>query len=182
MHQCRCGRGARRAPSRRQLLRAGAGAAIVGSVALLAGCGFALRGSSNLPFATLYVQGPENSAFVTDLKREVLATTSTRLVNDPKHAQAVFDLLSESQTQVPMAYNADGTVALYQLRYSIRYALRTPGGQSIFPPRELTQTSNLSYSSGATLAKANESDLLYRGMRRDLVNRVMFQLAAARLP
>lgn len=154
----------------------------VAGVLALGGCGFHLRGSTNLHFSSVYVAGSDGSPFVIALKRQILSTTSTRVVASSKDAQVVFSLLSETQSQEPMAYNADGTVAQYQLRYAVRFQLATPGGLMIIAPHELAQTSNLSYSSGATLAKANESDLLYRGMRRELVDRVMDQLAAARLP
>ena len=147
----------------------------------LSACGFRLRGSTNLSFSTLYVAGAETSTFVIDLKRQIAATSSTRIVPDAKSAQAVFTLLGESQTQTAQAYNADGTVAQYLLRYTVRFQLATPTGRLLIAPTELSQTSNLSYNSSATLAKANESDLLYRGMRSELINRLMFQLAAVKL-
>ncbi len=165
-------------PSRRRLLRA---ATRLAPALLLVGCGFHLRGSTDLGFRTLYIQGPATSPFVIALERRIAATTSTRIAPNAKTAQAVFTLLAEVQSQVPMAYNADGTVSQYQLRYTVRYQLATPQGRVLIAPAEMTQTSNLSYSSGATLAKANESDLLYRGMRGELVDRLMFQLAAVRL-
>ncbi|MGE0071793.1 MAG: LPS assembly lipoprotein LptE [Thiomonas sp.] len=164
-------------PSRRTLLRA---AASLLPAAALAGCGFQLRGSTNLGFDSLYIQGPDTSPFVIALKRRIAATTATRLTTDAKSAQAVFTLLGEAQTQTPQAYNADGTVAQYQLRDTVRFELTTPQGKVLIAPTELTQTSNLSYSSSATLAKANESDLLYRGMREELIDRLMFQLAAVK--
>ncbi|MCE1162249.1 MAG: LPS assembly lipoprotein LptE [Thiomonas sp.] len=147
----------------------------------LSACGFRLRGSTNLSFSTLYVAGAETSAFVIALKRQIAATTSTRIAPDAKSAQAVFTLLADTQTQTPQAYNADGTVAQYQLRYTVRFQLATPQGRMLIAPTDLTQTSNLSYNSSATLAKANESDLLYRGMREELINRLMYQLAAVKL-
>ena len=166
------------APSRRRMVLA---AAWLAAVPMLAGCGFHLRGSTDLSFRSLYVQGAATSPFVIALERRVAATTSTRIVPDAKQAQAVFTLLAETQSQVPMAYNADGTVSQYQLRYTVRYQLATPQGRMLIAPTEMTQTSNLSYSSGATLAKANESDLLYRGMRDELIDRLMYQLAAVRV-
>ena len=147
----------------------------------LAGCGFHLRASTNLTFQSLAVQGPDGP-FLIDLKRQIASTTSTRIVANPKQAQAVFTLLADSPSQMPLAYNADGTVAQYQLRETVQFQLATPSGQMLIPPTSITQTSSLSYSTAATLAKANEADLLYRGMRQDLVNRVMFQMAAVRLP
>ena len=147
----------------------------------LSACGFQLRGSTNLSFNTLYVAGSETSAFVVALKRQIAATTSTRIAPDAQSAQAVFTLLGESQTQTAQAYNADGTVAQYLLRYTVRFELTTPQGKVLIAPTDLSQTSNLSYNSSATLAKANESDLLYRGMREELINRLMYQLAAVKL-
>ena len=147
----------------------------------LSACGFQLRGSTNLSFSTLYVAGSETSAFVVALKRQIAATTSTRIAPDAQSAQAVFTLLGESQTQTAQAYNADGTVAQYLLRYTVRFELTSPQGKVLIAPTDLSQTSNLSYNSSATLAKANESDLLYRGMRQELINRLMFQLAAVKV-
>jgi LPS-assembly lipoprotein len=151
-------------------------------LALLAACGFQLRGSTNLGFSSLFVQGAPTSAFVIALKRRIAATTATRIAPDAKSAQAVFSLLAESQTQTAQAYNADGTVAQYLLRYTVRFELATAQGKVLIAPTDLTQTSNLSYNSSATLAKANESDLLYRGMREELINRLMYQLAAVKMP
>ncbi|OYV40252.1 MAG: hypothetical protein B7Z83_01455 [Thiomonas sp. 20-64-5] len=165
--------------ARRAALR---GLAAIAPVTALSACGFRLRGSTNLSFNTLFVQGAQTSPFVIALKRQVAATTSTRIAPDAKSAQAVFTLLSEAQTQTAQAYNADGTVAQYLLRYTVRFQLATPQGKILIAPTELTQTSNLSYSSSATLAKANEADLLYRGMREELVNRLMYQLAAVKVP
>ena len=165
-----------------RMMRHRCGLALALLIALaLTGCGFHLRGSTNLAFSSLAVQGPDGP-FLVDLKRQIASTTSTRIVANPKQAQAVFTLLADSPSQMPLAYNADGTVAQYQLRETVQFQLATPSGQMLIPPTSITQTSSLSYSTAATLAKANEADLLYRGMRQDLVNRVMFQMAAVRLP
>ncbi len=56
------------------------------AVALVASCGFQLRGQTNLPFDTLYV--PANSPLSVELKRNIAAGTSTRLVERPEDAQA----------------------------------------------------------------------------------------------
>jgi LPS-assembly lipoprotein len=145
----------------------------------LAGCGFHLRGSTNLAFSTLAVQGPSGPLLI-DFKRQIASTTATRIADDPKQAQAIFTLLSDSPTQTAVAYNADGTVAQYQLRETVSFQLTTPQGQVLVPPTSISQTSSLSYSTSATLAKANEADLLYRGMRQDIVNRIMFQLSTVK--
>ena len=56
---------------------------------LLAGCGFQLRGTAQLPFETIYI--PEASAGIgLELKRYVRSGTRTRVVDDEKSAQAVL--------------------------------------------------------------------------------------------
>lgn len=159
--------------------RAALGAACAaGLVAALAGCGFHLRGSTDLAWARLAVPGSGDLAVA--LRRRIAATTSTRIVDQPGQAQAVLTVLAESQSQVPMAYNADGTVAQYQLVESATYQLTDAAGAVLIPPTSLSQTSNLGYSTSQTLAKANESDLLYRGMRSDLIDRILFRLQAVK--
>ena len=49
---------------------------------LTAGCGFQLRGQASLPFETLYVAIPAISPLGIELKRNIVAGTRTKLVND----------------------------------------------------------------------------------------------------
>ena len=145
----------------------------------LAGCGFHLRTNNELPFKKLAVEG-KDGPLMASLKRQ-LAALGTQVVPRAQ-AQAVFTLLQDSSTQTPMAYNADGTVAQYQLAIDLRYQLATPEGDLLVQPTSLRQTSFLSYSTSATLAKADEADLLYRGMRQDLLSRILFQLSVLHAP
>ena len=164
--------------ARRACLR-GAGIAVL--AALLGGCGFHLRESTNLEFDTIALQG-QGGPLMDLLRRRILATTATRIVADPKQAQAVFTLLSDASAQTPTAFNADGTVAQYALSETARFQLTAPGGHVYIAPTTIKRTSMLSYSTSATLAKANEADLLYAGMRRELVERILFQLGALHAP
>lgn len=150
---------------------------LLGALLAPAGCGFRLRRSTSLGVATLALAG-QGGALRDALRRRIEATTATRVVGDPKQAQAVLTLLAVNEQQVPMAYNADGTVAQYQLVESVRYQLVAAGGAQLLAPTTLQQTSTLSYSTGATLAKANEAQLLFAGMRDGLIERMLYQLAA----
>ena len=148
---------------------------------LLAACGFQLRGSASLGFGTMALAG-QGGALHDTLQQRIAATTSTRIVADPKQAQAVFTLLSDASAQTPVAFNSDGTVAQYALSETARFQLTAPDGHPYIAATSITRTSMMSYSTSATLAKANEADLLYAGMRRDLVDRILFQLGALRPP
>ncbi len=141
----------------------------------LAACGFHLRTSTRLAFSSLCVQGPPGPLLEL-LKRTIAATTGTRLVDDPRQAQAVFTLQQESISQTPTAYNADGTVAQYTLHDSVRFQLSTPDGRLLIAPTTISRSNRLSYSTAAALGKASEADMLYASMRQSLVDRILFQL------
>lgn len=158
--------------ARRAWLRALAGGALP---LLLGACGFHLRGTTDLPFARMVVQG-QPGAMLDLLKRTLLVTTHTRLVSDPRQAQAVLTLLQETASQTPTAYNADGTVAQYTLHEVARFQLTAPDGRVYIGPTTISRSSRLSYSSAAALGKAEEADMLYAGMRQSLVDRIVFQL------
>lgn len=142
---------------------------------LLSACGFHLRQSTNLAFSSLVVRG-QPGPVLDLLRRNITTMTDSRLVDDPKQAQAVFTLLQESTSQVPTAYNADGTVAQYTLNDVVRYELTAPDGRVYLPPTSISRSSRLSYSTAAALGKAEEADMLYASMRQSLVDRILFQL------
>ena len=61
----------------------------------LAGCGFQLRGTAELPFETLYL--PSTGGIGLELRRNIQAGTRTVVVDDPKQAQAVLEFLHEAR-------------------------------------------------------------------------------------
>ncbi len=54
--------------------------------ATLGGCGFALRGSANLPYESLYIDLPDNNALGAELRRNLRAGTNTRIVERREQA------------------------------------------------------------------------------------------------
>ena len=148
-------------------------------LAPLAGCGFHLRSEQAVSYKAMAVQG-KAGAFMDLLKRQLAAQGVTLVA--PNQAEAVLTILDDSTSQTAMAYNADGTVAEYQLNLDLRYQLAAPNGDLLIAPTALHQVSYLSYATSVSLAKADEADLLYRGMRQDLLTRILFQLSARHAP
>ena len=56
----------------------------------LTACGFQLRGQAGLPFETLYISAPADHPIGAELKRALLAGSSTRIVDEAKDAQATL--------------------------------------------------------------------------------------------
>ena len=151
----------------------------------LSGCGFQLRQAPNYPFRTLYTGLPEASVFGQELKRNISVSGRVEVINDPKQverADVIFDLLQELQEKVILSRPSAGAVREFQLRFRIRFKLRTRDGIEVIPDTELVQERDISFSETAALSKETEEGLLYRDMRSDLVQQVLRRLAVVRMP
>ena len=147
---------------------------------VLSACGFQLRGQATLPFTTLYVAS--TSGLSTALKRNIVAGTNTRLVDNEKEAQAILTVQLEAQEKSILSLNSAGRVREYQLRYRYRFRVADTKGLEFVPSNEIVLTRDITFNDAAVLAKESEEVLLYRDMQSDMVQQVLRRLAAAQTP
>ena len=144
-----------------------------------AACGFQLRGQAKLPFETLYVDIPDISPMGTELKRNIIAATHTKLVRGPAEAQAILSVTSEERGKTILSFNTSGQVAEFQLRYRLSFRVHDAKGRDYLPQREIRLTRDISFNNSLVLAKESEELLLYRDMQTDMVQQILRRLAAA---
>ena len=84
-------------------------------VSLLTACGFKLRGSYDLPFDTLYIMLPESHELYAGLKRNIEASTKTRIVTNREEAQATLTVVYDRTSQGILSLSGTGRVTEYQL-------------------------------------------------------------------
>ncbi len=147
----------------------------------LAGCGFRLRGTAELPFDTLYIPSA-HAGIALDIKRQILAGTRTMVVEDPKTAQAVLQFTQEAREKHILSLTATGRVREFQLRYRVGFRVHDGRGGEFVPTATLQLERNVTFSDAEVLAKETEEQLLYRDMQTDMVQQIMRRLAAARAP
>lgn len=152
----------------------------VATLTLLAACGFHLRGTANLPFETLHVAAAKTSAFAIEFRRSVNAVTKTRIVDDPKAAQATLQLVNEAREKVIVSLSGGGRVREFQLRYRMVYRLVDKSGKELRPATQIALHRDVSYNDADTLSKESEEALLFRDMQSDAVNQLLRQLQAVR--
>lgn len=164
---------------RQALMRMSAASAVL----LLTACGFELRKAPDYPFKTLFTGLPEASAFGQELKRNIAASGKVEVITNPKEierADVIFDLLTELPEKVILSRTSTGAVREFQLRFRVRFRLRTRDGYELIPDTELVQERDISFNESAALSKESEEQLLYRDMRSDLVQQVLRRLGALR--
>ena len=149
-------------------------------LAVMAGCGFQLRGSYTLPYESLYIAGSEYSLVIAGLKRAIRAAGSTRLADTAQDAQATFLPTAEAKEPIILSLSGSGRVREKRLRYRYGYRIVDVKGRDLVLPGMIELTRDLSYADSDVLAKTQEEDLLWRDMENDLIQQLMRRLAAAK--
>jgi len=147
--------------------------------AVLAGCGFQLRGtkSGNLPYKTMVIALPDTADVRVWLERYINAAGSTDIVDDAKTAEATFQQLNDSRQKTILSVNAQGRVREYRLQLNYRFQVVNAKGQTLVPPNEITLSRDITFDDSNVLAKDLEEGLLWRDMNNDLVNQIMRRLS-----
>ena len=155
--------------------------ALSSSLLLLAGCGFQLRGTAELPFETLYMPGA-TSGIALDLKRNIQAGTRRAVVDDPKKAEAVLQFTEETREKEILSLTGTGRVREFQLRYRVGFRVHDGKGGDFVPHEHDPAHARRHLQRRRVLAKESEEQLLFRDMQTDMVQQIMRRLAAAQRP
>ena len=155
--------------------------ALAAALSLLAACGFQLRGAADMPFDTLYLPGA-TGGIALELKRNIQSGSATRVVDDPKAAQAQLLFSEETRIKEILALSSAGRVREYRLIYRVGFRVGDGKGGDFVPPSTVTLTRDVTYDDAVALAKETEEQQLYRDMQADMVQQIMRRIAAARPP
>ncbi len=151
-------------------------------VTLLTACGFQLRGSYALPFDSLYIALPETNIVHATLKRNIEASSKTRVVYSAEDAEATMTVLADQQQKLILSLSSTGRVREFQLIRTFVFRVHDLQGRDFIPQSTVTIRRDLSYSDDQVLAKEAEEQLLWRDMQNDLVQQVMRRLSLAKPP
>ena len=150
------------------------------AAALTVACGFELRRAPKLPFAKLALLGfRPDSLLAQELKRQLALSASTKVVDTPQQADAVFEAHRDAREKIVVAKTAAGQVRELELRVRLEFSLRKSGGKELIARTELLLKRDMSFTERDALGKEQEEALLYRAMQTDIVSQVMRMLAAA---
>lgn len=144
----------------------------------LAGCGFQLRGSTSIPFKTIYLGVSDTSPIAVELKRSIRGNGPTKVVSDVASADIRLSILSESLTSDILTINSLGQATEYNLHYSIRFQVNDAHGHTYIPPTELVLKRLVLANNNAVLAQNNEITQLYADMQSDAAQQILRRIEA----
>lgn len=153
-------------------------------VLLLSACGFHLRGfgvgGAALPFKTLYVNAPAYPALAAEVTRAVESSGKTQVVDHPRNAQAILQILGANQEKRILSLSGSGRVSEFMLIYRLSFSLKNRNGDILLAPQQITQTQDFSFSDTEILSKEAEESQLYANMRRDAIQQLLRRLSFAK--
>lgn len=145
----------------------------------LAGCGFHLRGSVEIPpsLNPLFIQAPAGSP-VRQAFDDRLAGSDVRLAATPAEAKLILRILSEERSSRVAAVDANGKILAYELHYLVRFdAVGADGAQRV-PPQTMDLIRNFDNPDVEVLGKQLEEELIYQDFATDAADRILMRLRA----
>lgn len=146
----------------------------------LAGCGFQLRGATDMPFKTLYTNFAETSQLGSEFKRTFRQQGDARIVPALAGAEAWLDIQGETRDKEIVAFSSTGRPREYQLRLRLLYRVLDAKSNELIPPSELVLRRDIITTDSQLVAKQQEEILLYREMQSDMVQQLVRRLATAK--
>jgi len=152
---------------------------LISTTLLLSACGFALRGTAELPASLqpLYVENVDGSSPMGRELLRVLANNKVALADEAANNQYSLAVGSETSSERALSVNANARAGEYELTLGTSYQLRRNGvsaGEVV--PLQLSKV-YLADPENA-IAKTEEAELIRTEMRRELALLIMRRLQA----
>lgn len=151
-------------------------------LALLAGCGFALRGgtpvSAQFPALTVLAADPA-SPLLPELKR-ALAQDGVTVSDTAVDGQPVLTLSAESLGREILSYDERARVSEYLLRYQVEIGVKL-GDAERLPVSPILLQREYGFDEQAALGAAQEEAVLTVELRREMVERILERLRRSQL-
>jgi LPS-assembly lipoprotein len=153
---------------------------IYSTAALIAGCGFRLRGSIELPaeLTKVAIEGTRPNGELGVALRNGLARVGGQVVDSAEFAQSVLVITQDSSSRRVLSVDSIGQANEYELAYTLGFRLDDPDGTNRVVQQSINLRRQYRYNPDQTLAKADEEVRLVREMREDAVRQMLRRLKA----
>lgn len=148
---------------------------------LAAGCGFQLRRTDSIPFASLYVDAPSGSVVAQRIRNNLARNKKTHLAPSANEAEAILRLSQVEHTKVILSLSGAGRVTEYRLGLRLTYSVLGKAGRNLVAPEVIELGRDITYDDTKVLAKGAEEQLLYRDMDENAAQRIVRRLQAIKL-
>lgn len=154
-------------------------------VALLAGCGFHLRGPLNLPahLGPVRVVAADSHSPLGDLLADGLMHAGAQAASAADGDQvATLQILSEHWADTPISNDPLGRAQEYMLRYAVVFSLRRADGSTAVPQQAVELSRDYLTPVLDSVGRVSEREVLMRELQREMANAILRRVDAASAP
>ena len=147
-------------------------------IALLAGCGFRLAGTTPLPadFRRIYLVTSDFDRRQQEELRARLQRAGADVSLEPAAGRVKLSVRLKSVADRRMATSAGSGKTVKRVTRQLDYSVRGADGQLLAPERTLTQQSDLRFDEDNLLSSSEEKDAVVKDLEKSLYEQLIRQL------
>ncbi len=142
----------------------------------LIGCGFHMRGVTDVAFHTVFIQG--NTLVISKNLVKTLTTNGVKVLDSATNAELLLELVGEESEKRILSLAGTGTVNEFELYYRVHYRTKEIDAATWSPVQTVEARRDFTYSDVNLLAKQDEEKHLNDNMHSDVISSIMRRLAA----
>jgi LPS-assembly lipoprotein len=150
---------------------------IIGSIVLMVGCGFKMRGPTTIPYKTMYLSGAMTQDLRLYLTRLLKTGLNAELVSRPDQAEITLNV-NETPAKQILTYNQAGQITGYRLVEQVKISVNDQNGEELIPQSEIYLTRDMDFSVSAPTATEQLEILLFNDMRQDVSAQILRRLGS----
>jgi len=141
-------------------------------------CGWHLRGSVDLSFDTIYIDGSANSEVGKRIKERLKRKKTVNVVSDPRDAGIRLKILNENLEKKHSIISSTGKVSEYELLLKLEYEITKSGADVDAVVDQLVVRRLMTYSDDNLVAKNSEEDSLIQDMYSEASRTLLVRVSA----
>ena len=144
----------------------------------LGACGWHLRGSIDLSFDTIYIDGSANSEVVKRIKERLKRKKTVNVVSDPRDAGISLKISNENIEKKHSIISSAGKVSEYELILKLDYEITKSGMNVDTFVDQLVIRRLMTYSDDNLVAKNSEEDSLIKDIYSEASRTLLVRVSA----
>ncbi len=145
-------------------------------ISSLAGCGFHMRGTTDVSFNSIFIQG--STLVISKNFAKSLHTNDVKVLSSPESADLLLEMVGEESEKRILSLGGTGAVNEFELYYRVHYRTKLAGAALWSPVQTVEARRDYTYSDANLLAKQDEEKRLNENMQSDVISALMRRLSA----
>lgn len=142
----------------------------------LTACGFHLRGPSDIPFDSIFIEG--NILVISKDLKQALKTSDIKILPSSENAELRLDLVGEENEKRILSLSGAGLVNEFELFYRVHYRTKLAEQATWSEVQTIESRRDFTFSDANILSKQVEEKRLNENMQNDVINALTRRLSA----